>query len=80
LKAPGSLLPIWRSRSAFDGRMRPTSAGAKWRSCRSAAEWKVPERTRVTPSDARRARSSPPALSVNVTAMIWVGSKAPEAT
>src|SRR5438105_4556123 len=73
-------LPIWRSRSAFDGRMRPSRSGAKWRSCLSAAEWKVPARTRVTPRAARRARNSPPALSVNVTAMICAGSNAPDAT
>src|SRR5947209_15616654 len=60
--------------------MRPTLSGAKWRSCRSAAEWNVPARTRVTPSAARRARSSPPALSVNVTAMICAGSNTPVAT
>src|SRR5438105_5338634 len=60
--------------------MRPTSSGAKWRNCRSAAEWKVPARTPVTPSARNRARNSPPALSVKVTAMSCVGSNAPDAT
>ena len=75
LYAPGRRLPSWRSGSAFDGRIPPTASGAKWRSWRSAAEWNVPARTRCTPSAARRARSSPPALSVNVTAMISSGAE-----
>ena len=61
------------------GSARPRS-GAKWRSCRSAAEWNVEARTPLTPSAASRAFSSPAALSVNVTAMIWVGANAPVAT
>ena len=64
-----------RSASAFDGRIRPTSPGAKWRSCRSAAEWNVLARTRCTPRAASRAFKSPAAFSVNVTAMICSAGK-----
>ena len=57
--------------------MRPTSSGAKCRSWRSAAAWNVPARTRVTPSEASRERSSAPAFSVNVTASSCCGANAP---
>ena len=75
----GSELPIRRSSSAFEGRIRPGSP-SKWRSSASAAEWKVEARTPSAPSARSRARSSPAALSVNVTATICSGGKAPLAT
>ncbi len=46
-------------------------------SCESAAEWNVRASTPSTPSAASRARSSPAALSVKVTARICDGSNAP---
>src|SRR5262249_13198805 len=49
------------------------------RSCRNAAEWNVDARTPATPRRASRAFSSPAALSVNVTAMIWAGANVPVA-
>ena len=45
--------------------------------CESAAAWNVRASTPSTPSAARRARSSPAAFSVNVTARIAEGEKAP---
>ena len=52
LNGAGRVFAIWRRASAFEGRIRPTRSGAKWRNWRSAAEWKVPARTRCTPSAA----------------------------
>ena len=72
-------MPIWRSSSAFVERIRPGSP-AKRRSSASAAEWNVDARTPSTPSAASRARSSPAALSVNVTATTSAGANAPLAT
>ena len=46
-------------------------------SCESAAEWNVRASTPSTPSAASRVRSSPAALSVNVTARICDGSNVP---
>ena len=60
-------------------RIRPGSPW-KWRSSASAAEWKVEARTPSTPSAPSRARSSPAALPVKVTATICCGGKAPLAT
>ena len=64
---------------AFEARIRP---GSPWkcRSSASAAEWNVEARTPSTPSARRRVRSPPAALSVNVTATICCGGKAPLAT
>src|SRR6266404_3719305 len=76
----GRVFAIWRSASAFDGRIFPTEPGTKCRSCRSAAEWNVEARTPGAPSADRRCLSSPAALSVNVTAMICAGAKAPLTT
>ena len=75
----GRPFPIRRSVSAFVARMRPGSP-PKRRSSASAAEWKVDARTPSTPSAASRPRSSPAALSVNVTATISAAGKAPLAT
>jgi hypothetical protein len=49
-------------------------------SCESAAEWNVRASTPSTPSAASRARSSPAALSVKVTARICDGTNAPPRT
>src|SRR5438105_12252041 len=80
LYGAGSEFAIWRSASAFDGRILPTDCGAKCRSCLSAAEWKVDARTPAAPSAASRSFSSPAALSLNVTAMICAGANAAPAT
>ena len=74
------MFPIWRRRSAFVERIRPGPSPFARRSCESAAEWNVRASTPSTPSRARRARISPAALSVNVTARIWSERTAPLAT
>ena len=65
-----------RSGSAFEARIRCGGSAAKKRSCPSAAEWKVEQRTPGTPSSSSRARISPAALSVNDTARISSARKA----
>src|SRR4051812_42697025 len=80
LYGAGRRFAIWRSKSTFDGRIAPSRSGAKWRSWRRAAEWKVEARTPAAPSAASRERSSPAALSVNVTAKIAFAGNAPDAT
>ena len=57
-------------------------AGQKWTSWRRAAEWKVRAWTRSRPppvpaSWTSRARNSPAARVVNVTASTWAGSTTP---
>ena len=52
---------------------------SRW-SCPSAAEWKVRAVIPSTPNASSRARISPAALSVNVTARISPASNAPQAT
>src|SRR5918995_2308162 len=71
---------MWRSDSAFEARMRCGGVDAKKRSCPSAAEWNVLARRPSTPRAPSRARISPAALSVNVTARISPAAKAPDAT
>src|SRR5581483_1110397 len=80
LYGAGRRLASWRSRSTFEGRIFPTRSGAKWRSWRRAAAWNVEARTPLTPSPPSRARSSPAALSVNVTARICGAANAPDST
>src|SRR5512146_198446 len=80
LYGAGSRFAIWRSSSTFDGRIGPRRSGAKWRSWRSAAAWNVVARIPAAPSAARRVRSSPAALSVNVTAVIALAGNTPDAT
>ena len=69
-----------RSGSAFDETILPTRSGANWCSCPSAAAWNVRAVTPGAPSASSRARSSPAALSVNVTARISSARNAPVAT
>ena len=60
--------------------MRCGGVEAKKRSCPSAAEWNVLARRPSTPRAPSRARISPAALSVNVTARISPAENAPVAT
>jgi hypothetical protein len=75
----GSVLPIRRRSSAFDGRIFPGSK-PKERSWARAAEWNVRVVTPSTPRPARRSRISAAALSVKVTARSCRASKVAVAT
>ena len=66
--------------SRISGSGSPVCAVHSLESCESAAEWNVRASTPSTPSAASRVRSSPAALSVNVTARICDGSNAPPRT
>src|SRR5439155_6561120 len=76
----GSVLPIWRSISAFEARILPGGSPRNHRSCANAAEWNVRARTPPAPSSSSRLRISRDALSVKVTARICSAGKAPAAT
>src|SRR5581483_1912273 len=71
---------MWRRGSAFDGMIFGTHSGRKYRSCASAAEWNVRATTPRAPRSARRALSSPAALSVKVTARISRAANVPVVT
>src|SRR5438046_2032261 len=68
-----------RRSSALLAMIRPGGAPKRCSSA-SAVEWKVEARTPSTPRPASRARSSPAALSVNVTATSSEAGNAPLAT
>ncbi len=58
----------------------PMTRGAKYCSWRRAKAWKVRACTPPAPSARSRARSSPAARAVKVTASSWPGGTAPERT
>ena len=91
-RSSAGLVPARRRRAASASRPTlesstvggrpPTVRGQKWLSWRSAAEWNVRACTRSSPAPrpaswCTRARSSPAARVVNVSASTWPGSTTP---